>query len=63
MKMESILTAPQDGIVERLLVRAGDQVEAGAPLLLLAPPTPAPGTTDITDTVNTTDTTEAEDAA
>ncbi|MFC1403931.1 MULTISPECIES: 5-oxoprolinase/urea amidolyase family protein [Streptacidiphilus] len=37
MKMESVLTAPQDGLVERLLVRAGDQVEAGAPLLLLAP--------------------------
>ncbi|MFC1430564.1 5-oxoprolinase/urea amidolyase family protein [Streptacidiphilus sp. N1-3] len=37
MKMESVLTAPQDGVVERLLVRAGDQVEAGSPLLLLAP--------------------------
>ncbi|MEY9835255.1 5-oxoprolinase/urea amidolyase family protein [Streptacidiphilus sp. EB103A] len=37
MKMESVLTAPQDGLVERLLVRAGDQVEAGAPLLLLVP--------------------------
>ena len=37
MKMESVLTAPQDGLVERLLVRPGDQVEAGAPLLLLVP--------------------------
>jgi urea carboxylase len=35
MKMESTLTAPRDGIVTRLLVRAGDQVEAGAPLLVI----------------------------
>ena len=45
MKMESVLTAPRDGVVDRLLVQAGDQVEAGAPLLLLAPDaSPAPGT-------------------
>ncbi|WP_370086610.1 urea carboxylase [Streptacidiphilus sp. MAP12-16] len=37
MKMESVLTAPQDGFVTRLLVRAGDQVEAGTPLLLISP--------------------------
>ena len=37
MKMESVLTAPRDGVVDRLLVRAGDQIDAGAPLLLLAP--------------------------
>ena len=37
MKMESVLTSPQDGYVTRLLVRAGDQVEAGTPLLLISP--------------------------
>ena len=37
MKMESVLTAPQDGYITRLLVRAGDQAEAGTPLLLIGP--------------------------
>ena len=59
MKMESVLTAPQDGIVERLLVRAGDQVEAGAPLLLLAPHPSGTAAAPI----DTPATIEAEDAA
>ena len=58
MKMESVLTAPQDGTVERLLVRAGDQVEAGAPLLLLAP-----ADSDVASVTDTDITTDSEDAA
>ena len=37
MKMESAVHAPQDGVVAEVLVRPGDQVEAGAPLVVLAP--------------------------
>ncbi|WP_042399118.1 urea carboxylase [Streptacidiphilus carbonis] len=51
MKMESVLTAPQDGLVERLLVRAGDQVEAGAPLLLLAAAAAADAGETVTATI------------
>ncbi|MFG2819730.1 urea carboxylase [Kitasatospora sp. NPDC048365] len=36
MKMESPVTAAQDGVVRELLVRAGDQVEAGTALAVLA---------------------------
>ena len=35
--MESAVHAPQDGVVAEVLVRPGDQVEAGAPLVVLAP--------------------------
>jgi 3-methylcrotonyl-CoA carboxylase alpha subunit len=35
MKMEHSLTAARDGIVAEVLARAGDQVEAGAPLIRL----------------------------
>jgi 3-methylcrotonyl-CoA carboxylase alpha subunit len=35
MKMEHSLTAARDGVVAEILVRAGDQVEAGAPLIQL----------------------------
>ncbi|WP_377268345.1 urea carboxylase [Peterkaempfera sp. SMS 1(5)a] len=37
MKMESAVEAPQDGVVTEVLVRPGDQVDAGAPLVVLAP--------------------------
>lgn len=43
MKMESRVPAPVDGVVQRILARPGDQVEAGTALLVLAPPeTPTP---------------------
>ncbi len=35
MKMEHSLTAARDGVVAEVLARAGDQVEAGAPLIRL----------------------------
>ncbi|RJL04960.1 acetyl/propionyl/methylcrotonyl-CoA carboxylase subunit alpha [Paracoccus aestuarii] len=37
MKMEHALTALRDGVVAEVLVAAGDQVEAGAPLIRLEP--------------------------
>jgi len=37
MKMEQQITAPQDGVVTRLLCRAGDQVTAGTELVVLEP--------------------------
>jgi urea carboxylase len=39
MKMEQQITAPQDGVVTRILCRAGDQVTAGAELVVLEPAT------------------------
>ncbi|GAA5017474.1 urea carboxylase [Kitasatospora paranensis] len=36
MKMESAVTADQDGVVAELLAGSGDQVEAGSPLVVLA---------------------------
>ena len=35
MKMEHSLTAARDGVVAEVLAKAGDQVEAGAPLIRL----------------------------
>jgi urea carboxylase len=35
MKMETVLTAPSDGIVSRVLPSAGSQVVAGEPLVVL----------------------------
>ena len=35
MKMEHSLTAARDGVVAEVLAAAGDQVEAGAPLIRL----------------------------
>jgi urea carboxylase len=35
MKMETVLTAPSDGIVHRVLPVAGSQVVAGEPLVIL----------------------------
>lgn len=40
MKMQNELTAPGDGLVQEILVRPGDSVEAGAVLLRLAPVEP-----------------------
>jgi biotin carboxyl carrier protein len=40
MKMENEIQAPGDGIVDEIFVTAGDTVEAGAPLVHVAP---APG--------------------
>ena len=37
MKMEHALLAPADGIVSRLNVAVGEQVEEGATLLVIAP--------------------------
>jgi biotin carboxyl carrier protein len=37
MKMEQQITAPQDGVVTRLLCHAGDQVTAGMALVVLEP--------------------------
>jgi biotin carboxyl carrier protein len=39
MKMEQQITAPQDGVVTRILCREGDQVTAGAELVVLEPAT------------------------
>ena len=44
MKMETVLTAPHDGTVVGIYTEAGRQVEAGQPLLALAP---APGSTHV----------------
>jgi len=38
MKMEHSILAPADGVVSRLNVVAGEQVDEGAELLLIAPP-------------------------
>jgi acetyl/propionyl-CoA carboxylase alpha subunit len=35
MKMEQVISSPHDGIVEKLLFKVGDQVEAGAKLLVV----------------------------
>jgi urea carboxylase len=37
MKMETVLTAPTDGIVTHVLVAAGHQVDTGAPLVVVGP--------------------------
>jgi 3-methylcrotonyl-CoA carboxylase alpha subunit len=37
MKMEHTISAPADGIVDRLPYRVGDQVAEGAPLVGFAP--------------------------
>lgn len=37
MKMETVLTAPTDGIVTHILVEAGHQVDTGAPLVVVGP--------------------------
>ena len=37
MKMETVLTAPTDGIVTHVLVEAGHQVDTGAPLVVVGP--------------------------
>jgi biotin carboxyl carrier protein len=37
MKMEQHITAPQDGVVTRLLCHAGDQVTAGTELVVVEP--------------------------
>ncbi len=37
MKMEHSLTAPRDGVIAEVAVRAGEQVEEGAPLIALEP--------------------------
>lgn len=39
MKMETVLTAPTDGIVTHVLVEAGHQVDTGAPLVVVGPAT------------------------
>jgi urea carboxylase len=44
MKMETVLTAPADGMVTRVLVAAGNQVDPGAPLVVVGPAEP-----DVTD--------------
>ena len=36
MKMEHRITAADDGVIGTVLVRAGDQVKRGAPLLVMA---------------------------
>ncbi|MGW0704614.1 5-oxoprolinase/urea amidolyase family protein [Streptomyces sp. NPDC002643] len=38
MKMESRIHAPMNGVVQQILTRPGTQVEAGTPLVVLAPP-------------------------
>ena len=35
MKMEVVLSAPHDGVVEAIHVKAGDAVKSGAPLALV----------------------------
>jgi urea carboxylase len=37
MKMETVMTAPSDGVVTHVLVEAGNQVEPGAPLVVVGP--------------------------
>jgi urea carboxylase len=37
MKMETVMTAPADGIVTHVLVEAGHQVDTGAPLVVVGP--------------------------
>jgi urea carboxylase len=37
MKMETVMTAPSDGVVTRVLVQAGNQVEPGTPLVVVGP--------------------------
>jgi urea carboxylase len=37
MKMETVMTAPTDGIVTHVLVEAGHQVDTGAPLVVVGP--------------------------
>jgi 3-methylcrotonyl-CoA carboxylase alpha subunit len=37
MKMEQQITAPQDGVVTRLLCREGDQVTTGTELVAMDP--------------------------
>jgi biotin carboxyl carrier protein len=38
MKMQHTVTAPHDGVVARIDVRAGQQVAAGEVLAVVAPP-------------------------
>jgi urea carboxylase len=40
MKMETVLTAPADGIVTRVLVEAGNQVDPGTPLVVVGVQSP-----------------------
>jgi urea carboxylase len=37
MKMETVLTAPSDGVVTHVLVQAGNQVDPGTPLVVVGP--------------------------
>ncbi|MDX1889054.1 urea carboxylase [Mycolicibacterium sp. 050158] len=47
MKMETVLTAPADGVVTHVLVEAGNQVDPGTPLVVVGPRTPPPETIDV----------------
>ncbi|WP_233165451.1 biotin/lipoyl-containing protein [Mycobacterium sp. AT1] len=38
--METVLTAPADGIVTRVLVEAGNQVDPGTPLVVVGAQSP-----------------------
>jgi 3-methylcrotonyl-CoA carboxylase alpha subunit len=37
MKMEHVIAAPSDGVVEEVLVKVGDLVPAGSPVVRMAP--------------------------
>ncbi|MDY6871794.1 MAG: urea carboxylase [Actinomycetota bacterium] len=43
MKMETVVTAPADGVVTHVLVEAGNQVEPGTPLVVLGAESDVPG--------------------
>jgi urea carboxylase len=49
MKMETVLTAPADGVVTRVLVEAGNQVDPGTPLVVVGPPGTASSECDVTE--------------
>jgi urea carboxylase len=48
MKMETVMTAPSDGVVTHVLVEAGNQVDPGTPLVVVGPGGVASDERDVT---------------
>lgn len=49
MKMETVIAAPSDGVVTRLLVEAGNQVEPGTPLAVVQTQSPPSADLDLAE--------------
>jgi len=48
MKMETVVTAPYDGVVTHVLVEAGNQVDSGTPLVVVGSDCPPADEREVT---------------